>query len=38
MQEYLVTKQVKWKFNVSRCPWVGWAVQKVGGVSKIMFI
>ena len=34
MQEFLVTEQVKWKFNLSRVPWWGGQLEKMVGQVK----
>ena len=34
MQEFLVTKQVKWKFNLSRVPWWGGQFKRMVGLVK----
>ena len=34
MQEFLVTEQVKWKFNLSRTPWWGGQFERMVGLVK----
>ena len=34
MQEFLVTEQVKWKFNLSRAPWWGGQFERMVGLVK----
>ena len=34
MQEFLVTEQVKWKFNLSRAPWWGGQFERMVGLAK----
>ena len=34
MQEFLVTEQVKWKFNLSRAPWWDGQLERVVGLVK----
>ena len=34
MQEFLVTEQVKWKFNLSRVPWWGGQFENMVGIVK----
>ena len=38
MQKFLVAEQAKWKFDLSRVPWGGWAVRKNGETIKAVFI
>ena len=34
MQEYLIKKEIQWKFNLSRGPWLGGQFERMMGLVK----
>ena len=34
MQEYLIKKKIKWKFNLGRAPWCGGQFERMVGLVK----
>ena len=34
MQEYLIKKEIQWKFNLSRAPWWGGQFERMIGLVK----